>query len=114
MIENLEDYTKIYQRDISGNLDEDTNHTTYKINYVSTGNDLISGIGSYFNESEKYLIEIYVNGELKHTENGTAPFYGYHTVRLTSEILVKENDNFTVIMKKDFVPILFTILYLFD
>ena len=106
LIENLENYTKIYQRDISGNLDEDTNHTTYKINYVSTGNDLISGIGSYFNESEKYLIEIYVNGELKHTENGTAPFYGYHTVKLTSEIPVKENDNFTVIMKKDFVPIL--------
>ena len=106
LIENLENYTKIYQRDISGDLTEDDNYTTYKINYVSTGNDLISGIGSYFNESEKYAIEIYVNGELEHTENGTAPFYGYHTVKLTSEIPIKENDNFTVIMKKDFVPIL--------
>ena len=106
LIENLENYTKVYQRDISGDFDEDTNHTTYKINYISTGNDLISGIGSYFNESEKYIIEIYVNGELKHAENGIAPFYGYHTVKLTSEIPVKENDNFTVIMKKDFVPII--------
>ncbi|WP_407432089.1 C1 family peptidase [Methanobrevibacter sp.] len=106
LIENIENYTKIYQRDISGDFDEDTNHTTYKINYVSTGNDLISGIGSYFNESEEYVLEIYVNDELKHTENGIAPFYGYHTVKLTSEIPVKEKDNFTVIMKKDFVPIL--------
>ena len=47
-----------------------------------------------------------LKNEICHTENGIAPFYGFHTVKLTSEIPVKENDNFTVIMKKDFVPII--------
>ena len=49
---------------------------------------------------------IYDNSTDFGLKNGISPFYGYHTVRLTSEIPVKENDNFTVIMKKDFVPIL--------
>ena len=50
---------------------------------------------------------IYDNSTDFGLKNGISPFYGYHTVRLTSEIPVKENDNFTVIMKKDFVPIQF-------
>ena len=106
VLENQEDYTKVYQRDIGGFLDRHNNYTTFKINYMSSGNDLISGIGSYFRENENYLIEVYVNDKLRHMENGTAPFHGYHTVKLMQEIPIKANDNFTVLIKKDFVPLI--------
>ena len=36
-----------------------------------------------------------------HTQNGTSPFNGFHTVKLTKGIQVKEGDNFTALMKKD-------------
>ena len=106
ILDNQENYTKIYQRDIGGLLDKFNNYTTFKVKYQSLENELISGVGSYFRENEKYIIEIYVNDELKHTQNGSSPFTGYHTVKLTSEIPVKANDNFTILMKKEYVPII--------
>lgn len=105
LIENQENYTKLYQRDIVGDLDRHSNFTSAKIKYQSVGNDLISAVGSYFKENENYSIEIYVNDKLRHIQNGIAPFTGYHTVRLTKEIPIKENVNFTVLMKKLNVPL---------
>ena len=40
-------------------------------------------------ENEDYVLEIYVNDKLVHTQNGTSPFYGFHTVKLTKEIPVE-------------------------
>ena len=105
LMKNSDNYTKIYQRDLSGFMVEKNNYTSYKTAYTSIGNDLISGVGTYFRENENYTLEIYINEELKYRENGTAPFYGYHTLRLKNAIQVRENDNFTVLMKKEFVPI---------
>ena len=100
IINNTENYTKNYQTDLGGNFF--VNETKgYKTTYESTGNDTISAVGTYFKEKENYTLEIYVNDKLMHTQNGTAPFPGFHTVKLTKEILLKENDNFTVVMKKD-------------
>jgi hypothetical protein len=107
ILKNQEAYTKIYQRDIGGQVNRSNNYTTFKVKYQSTGNDLISGIGSYFRENEEYEIEIYINDKLKYTQTGNAPFTGYHTVRLTSEIPIKDGDNFMVLMKKDYVPIIY-------
>ena len=69
--------------------------------YESEGNDTISAVGTYFDSNEDYTLEIYVNNELMHTQNGTSPFNGFHTVKLTKGIQVKEGDNFTALMKKD-------------
>lgn len=107
VIENTEDYTKNYQTDLSGNLtiDEYNANISYSNNYTSIGDELISGVGTYFiEEGENYSLEIYVNGELKHVQNGTAPFYGYHTVKLNKEIPVKEGNDFKVVMKKKSLP----------
>ena len=107
ILKNRENYTKIYQRDIGGQINKSNNYTTFKVKYKSIENDLISGVGSYFKENEEYNIEIYINDNLKYTQTGNAPFTGYHTVRLTSEVPIKANDNFTVLMKKDYVPIVY-------
>ena len=109
IIENTENYTKNYQTDLSGNLsiDEYNNTVSYSNNFTSLGNELISGVGTYFSEEgEKYSLDIYVNGQLKHTQNGTAPYYGFHTVKLTKEIPIKQNDTFKVVMKKKSIPVL--------
>jgi C1A family cysteine protease len=108
IIENTENYKTNYQADLGGEfkINEYNDTISYRTEYTSIGNELISAVGTYFgNEGEEYLIEIYVNGELKCSQNGTAPFYGYHTVRLSEEIPIKLHDNFTAVMKKKSVPI---------
>ena len=102
-LDNLEYYTAIYQTDISGELEKnESNESTisYKNRYNAFRRELISGVGSYFNEGENYILEIYVNDKLAHVQSGTAPFTGYHTVKLTTEIPVKKGDNFTALMNK--------------
>ena len=107
--ENNENYTLNYQTDLDGrlNIDEYDENVSYKIRYDSIRNELISAVGTYFaDEGEEYLLEIYVNDILAHTQNGTAPFRGYHTVKLTREIPVKKDDNFTAVMTKNSLPII--------
>ncbi len=100
LIENNENYTKNYQTDLGGSLYQLNYSDAYKTTYKALGNDLISAVGTYFVENENYTLEIYVNDKLMHVQNGTSPFLGFHTVRLTKEIPVKIDDNFTVVMNK--------------
>ena len=107
LFENTEKYTKNYQTDLGGYLYLVDLYESYKNIYTSYDNDLISAIGTYFaSENENYTIELYVNDELKLTQNGTAPYYGYHTVKLSEEIPIKTGDNFTVVMTKNTTPVL--------
>ncbi len=99
IINNTENYTKNYQTDLGGKLDI-INVSAYKITYESEGNDTISAVGTYFQANENYTIEIYVNDKLAHTQSGVSPYLGYHTVKLTKEIPITDNDNFTALMKK--------------
>ena len=110
IIENTENYTKNYQTDLGGEISYFENEQTplkYQNNYESIGNDLISAVGTYFSkEDNKYTLEIYVNGELKHQENGTKPYNGYHTVKLSKEIPISKGDNVSVVMIKNVAPII--------
>ena len=109
LFENRENYTRNYQTDLGGELRIRNSSQTYgyKNSYQSIRNEVISGVGTYFNdENESFTLEIYVNGQPKLTQSGSAPFYGYNTVILDKEIPVKINDNFTVLMKKNSVPII--------
>lgn len=110
IIENTENYTKNYQTDLGGDISFYENEQTplkYQNNYESIGNDLISGVGTYFSkEDNKYTLEIYVNGELKHQENGTKPYNGYHTIKLSKEIPISKGDNVSVVMIKNVAPLI--------
>ena len=112
IIDNAEKYVRNYQTDLSGELifsgGVDGRDASYKITYESLDSELISGVGTYFKyEGEQYVLNIYVNGVLKHTQNGTGPYYGFHTIKLTDEIPVNKGDNFTVEMTKKYIPILY-------
>ena len=89
------------------NITEFDNNVSYKIDYESIRTELISAVGTYFaDEGEAYMLEIYVNGILAHAQNGTAPFRGFHTVKLTKEIPLLIESNFTAVMTKKSVPII--------
>ena len=111
IFENTDNYIRNYQTDLSGELtflNEDKKNLSYKTTYESQNNELISGVGTYFKYcGEEYVLNIYVNNELKHTQNGTGKYYGFHTIKLTNEIPIKKGDNFTVEMCKNSIPILY-------
>ncbi|WP_407413889.1 C1 family peptidase, partial [Methanobrevibacter sp.] len=111
IFENNEPYTKNYQTDLGGTIkyyeSKLGGNVSYKNTYTSLDDDLIAAVGTYFFENgTKYNFKIYVNDELKLSQNGTAPFKGYHTIKLDKNIAIEKNDNFTVVMTKKYVPIL--------
>ena len=111
IFENTEKYNKNYQTDLSGNLTFYNSRTgkdsSYKNVYTSIEDDLIAAVGTYFNyEGEEYTLEIYVNNNLKLTQNGTAPYFGFHTIKLNKNIPIEKDDEFTVVMTKKTVPVI--------
>ena len=112
IFENTEKYNKNYQTDLSGkiefyNSNEKGKNSSYKNVYTSIEDDLIAAVGTYFNyEGEEYTLEIYVNNNLKLTQNGTAPYFGFHTIKLNKNIPIEKDDEFTVVMTKKTVPII--------
>ena len=109
LFENRENYTRNYQTDLGGELGllNSTSQYSYKNSYKSIGDELISGVGTYFNDkNQPYTLEIYVNGDLKLMQSGLAPFYGYHTIKLNRDIAIRAGDNFTALIKTHSVPII--------
>jgi len=62
-------------------------------------------VGTYFDsDGVDYEFDIYVNGVLKHTQNGVSPFAGYHTIKLTQYVPISANDTFKVVFKTSSLP----------
>ena len=108
LIEENENYTKNYQTDLGGDLLFFKNNESiikYQNNYESLGNEVIRAVGTYFHRDDSnYVLEIYVNGHLKYQQNGTKPYDGYHTMKLASEIPIREGDNVSLVMMKKTMP----------
>ena len=106
-VENTVSYNMNYQYDIQG-LPDFMNYTTeYQNHYQAVEDDLIAGIGTYFDiPGANYTVEIYVNDALKLVQNGVIPFAGFHTVKLDTYVPIKEGDLFTVKITSTMVPAL--------
>ena len=105
IIENTENYKYNYQTDLMGLGETDKNYTYYSNEYTAISNNLLGGVGTYFNDSDiDYELKIYVNDELKITQNGTSEFPGFKTIKLNEYIPVKENDTFKVVLKNNMIP----------
>ena len=105
VLENTVEYNKNYQYDILGFLDFLEDGNEYVNEYTALSNDLIAGVGTYFNDTDvDYTVEVYINNALKYSQNGTSPFAGFHTIQLDSFIPIKKGDVFAVKIKSNAVP----------
>ena len=74
VLENAVEYNMNYQMDIGGQLTfKQANE--YENAFVAVADDLIAGVGTYFNATgADYIVEVYVNDVLKLNQSGTSPF----------------------------------------
>ncbi|MDO5852448.1 MAG: lectin like domain-containing protein, partial [Methanobacteriaceae archaeon] len=102
-IEETDVYKTNYQYDILGyNLgwgyDSETGWFASK--YNSSSNNPLTAVATYFfSENSEYSLYVYVNEELKLTQNGTIEIPGYRTIILNSPVLLNEGDEFKVVIK---------------
>ena len=94
-------YNKIYQYDVSGITDyflTNQSMVWYQNNYNVSSDEILVAFSTYFNRPSNYTVEIYVNNELKLTQNGSS-LPGYFTINFDEFIPVYKNDLFKIIIK---------------
>ncbi len=109
IIENTVPYNKNYQYDITwlSNFAQSNGTISYMNVFEALDDDLIAGVGTYFNESGvSYTVKIFVNDELKLTQEGVSPYVGYHTIKLGNYVPVKKGDVFKAVITSNWVPYL--------
>ena len=107
IIENTIPYDKNYQYDITwlSNFEGSNGTISYRNVFEALDDDLIAGVGTYFNESGvSYTVKIFVNDELRLTQKGVSPYVGYHTIKLGSYVPVKKGDVFKAEITSNWVP----------
>ena len=108
IIENTEPYNKNYQYDLEwrGLFSSSQGNASYYNVFESIDKDLIAAVGTYFNQSDvDYIVEIFVNDELKLTQTGISPYIGYHTIKLNEYIPIKKGDIFKAKITSNAIPI---------
>ncbi len=94
-------YDKNYQYDIIGITDyliTGKNESWYQNIFKATDNELLTAFSTYFNTTTNWTAQIYVNNELKLTQNGMANA-GYYTFNLNEKIPLKTGDTFKIVLK---------------
>ena len=102
---NTIDYHVNYQTDLAGLYDFDCNYTQYSNEFTAKYDDLIAGVGTYFNRAgTDYSFDVYVNNKLVHTQSGVSEFAGYRTIILNKYIPINVDDTFKVVFKSNALP----------
>ena len=107
MVENTEPYNKNYQYNIiwMGDFKTGTKNVSYMSEFEALDDDLIAAVGTYFDkEGNDYTVEIYVNDELKLTQTGVSPYFGYRTIKLNKYIPVRKGDVFKAVITSNAAP----------
>jgi hypothetical protein len=105
IFENDIDYHVNYQTDLTGLTGFEGNYTYYSNEFTSKYDEWIGAVGTYFNESGiDCSFDIYVNGNLAHSQSGTSEFPGFRTIVLKRYVPVNAGDEFKVVFKSNAVP----------
>ena len=94
-------YDKNYQYDIIGITDyliTGQNESWYENIFKATDNELLTAFSTYFNTTTNWTAQIYVNDDLKLTQEGMANA-GYYTFNLNEKIPLKTGDTFKIVLK---------------
>ena len=114
ILDNTVPYNKNYQHDFvwlgkfvdMNKLMHDDGNITYANQFEAADNDLIAAVGTYFESSDvNYTVDIYVNDELKLTQEGISPFFGYHTIKLNEYVPIKKGDIFKAAITSNTMPV---------
>ena len=89
-------YNKIYQYDIQKTGTKNYNY--YKNSFISTSNEKLVSISSYFDKGVSYTISINVNGKMVHSQSFQSNVDGYFTVKLTKSISINKGSKFDVVI----------------
>jgi len=96
-------YNRNYQYDVGGMTDYLILHEKsiyYKNTFTSIGNDILTAFSTYFEQNCHYEASLFINDELKLTQNGES-VCGYYTIPFDEEFLLNIGDNFTIMIKID-------------
>ena len=107
IIENTEPYNKNYQYALmwGGDFQSGNQNVSYMSEFEALDDDLIAAVGTYFDkEGIDYTVEIYVNNQLKLTQTGVSPYFGYRTIKLKEYIPIKEGDVFKAVITSRTAP----------
>ena len=107
IIENTEPYNKNYQYNIiwGGDFKSGNQNVSYMNEFEALENDLIAAVGTYFDkEGMNYTVEIYVNDELKLTQTGVSPYFGYRTIKLNEYVPIMQGDVFKAVITSNAAP----------
>ncbi|MDO5823268.1 C1 family peptidase [Methanobrevibacter sp.] len=94
-------YDKNYQYDISGQTDylfSSSSSVWYKNRFTATDEEYLTAISTYFQKETSWNLYVYVNGELRLTQSGSAGA-SYKTIELDQFIPLKKGDVFEVAIK---------------
>lgn len=97
-VENITNYKDIYQYDMLGNTYESIgfgSNTAYLANqFTAVSDNPLSAFGLYTYGKSSYSVDIYVNGEIKHAQEGIIDYAGYHTIKLNQLVDLSTGDVF--------------------
>ena len=108
IINNTERYERSYQYDIgdfTNYYNDKGKEIRFNNTYNAIENELISAVGTYFpNAGENYTVTIYVDGDAVYSQNGVSAHGGFETIKLNKQIAVNAGHDFTVEMKRIYMP----------
>ncbi|WP_405307016.1 C1 family peptidase [Methanobrevibacter sp.] len=92
-------YDKNYQYDIAGKTDylhDDRTAVWYKNKFTAEGNEILSGVSTYFEKLTNWTVSVYVNNVLKTTKSGSSQA-GYYTFHLDDIVPLYAGDVFEIV-----------------
>ena len=100
---NATDYKTNYQYDILGNTFEsigfECSTAWFANQFTAKNNNPLSAFGLYTYGDSSYLVNITVNGVVKHIQEGIIKGAGYHTIKLDEFVELTKDDVFRVAVK---------------
>lgn len=101
MYDNKKSYDNIYQYETLVSKQRSSKLFSYKNNYISKQDEVLTAVGTHISKNVNYTIEVYVNNALKLTQKGQNNITGYRTIPLDQYIQLKKDDTFTVVLTQN-------------
>ena len=92
-------YDRNYQYDIAGKtnyLHDNRLDVWYKNTFTAKGNEILSGVSTYFEKMTNWTVSVYVNGILMTTKSGMSEA-GYYTIHLDDIVPLYAGDSFEIV-----------------